>query len=103
MQQLSRYFWRPECLDVCYYTSEEGDRLPPPSLPPPSASASAMFEAFGTTGLGPEPKVEVASVRPFKRYVERRNWLHPVWSFWRIHAFLLLSLHMMLCLAFCNT
>ena len=37
-----------------------------------------------------------------KRYVERRSWLHPFLSFWRIHAMLLLALHAMLTFAFCT-
>ena len=68
------------------------------------ASAAAVFEAFGRIGDagfgGSEPKSEVSSMKPVKRYVERRHWLHPIWSFWRIHAFLLLALHVRACIEF---
>ena len=35
--------------------------------------------------------------------MERRNWLHPILTFYRVHSFLLLWLHVLAAMGFCET
>ena len=57
-----------------------------------------MRASFGSKALP-----AVSGVKPTKGYVERRSWLHPIRSFWRVHAFLLCMLHLMIAVAFCTS
>lgn len=98
----NEFFWSPECLNYSYHVEDASVGANPSQIT--DSSAAAVLESFckgGGTAFSSDPKPEIAQLRPKKRYVERRNWLHPIWSFWRIHSFLLLALHVMLVLAFC--
>ena len=68
-----------------------------------SAAVDQIFGSVGWEMDGSAPPPEISSMTVRKAYVERRSWLHPLRSFWRIHSFLLVVLHMMIVAAFTTT
>jgi len=93
----NEFFWSNECLQYTYHVTDDGAAAG--MKPLSSSSAAAVLETFGSYGA---EKRELAAMPVMKRYVERRSWLAPMRSFWRIHAFLLQMLHVMLCFVFCK-
>mmetsp|Transcript_21477 Transcript_21477/g.35435 ORF Transcript_21477/g.35435 Transcript_21477/m.35435 type:complete len:1570 (+) Transcript_21477:3-4712(+) len=89
---INEFFWSPECLQYSYHASDE------PGAGQAAALSRAMLLEFGS-GLD---MASVSELPMVKRYVERRSWLAPIRSFWRIHAFLLQMLYVSLCIAFCE-
>ena len=74
-------------------------------------SAAAAYEMFadvafqGTDRFSiPSARLspEVSSAQMQKSYVERRSWLAPLRSFWRIHSFLLQALPAHLAVLACS-
>uniref|UniRef100_A0A7S0NMX1 1,3-beta-glucan synthase n=1 Tax=Calcidiscus leptoporus TaxID=127549 RepID=A0A7S0NMX1_9EUKA len=95
---INEFFWSSECLDYSYYTPEDGSPLPMKTLS--SSMSPAVLETFGLAE--PKEKPELAAMPVMKRYIERRSWLAPIRAFWRIHAFHLQMLHVLLCFVFCK-
>ena len=92
----NEFFWSADCLRYSYHDPSDVD------LEPGGGGADAsglLHESFA--GMLPGPPL--SSMTPTKKFVERRHWLHPIRSFWRIHAFLLLMLHALLACAFNST
>lgn len=50
--------------------------------------------------FGAMPGITAGLVAAKKSYVERRGWLHPVKSFFRVFAFMAISFHFLTCIAF---
>ena len=104
-----------ECLGFTYFiTDDPTDGNISPTTKIDTLSGAALAEAFGKSGkngggafgggaFGSDVKPSLSTLHPKKRYVERRNWLHPIWSFWRVHSFLLLTLHVLFVFAFLKT
>jgi len=89
----NEFFWSSECLKYRYHVPDEDDE------DVLSVSAGLLRDTF-LAGVPSGPPV--SQLPAVKRYVERRSWLHPIRSFWRVHSFLLLMLHVLLALAFCE-
>ena len=86
---VNEFFWSAECLNYSYHASAP---IRSPLLSPyaaPSAFDTAKFDASAVGPEMPPSRRGVGKMRMSKRYVERRSWLHPIRSFWRIHSFLL--------------
>ena len=90
----NEFFWSSDCLRYSYHDPDADE---PISLG--KMHGGLLNDSFAGQLQGPP----VSSMTPIKKYVERRHWLHPIRSFWRIHAFLLLVLHVMIIFAFCST
>lgn len=50
--------------------------------------------------FGAMPGITVGLLQAKKSYVERRSWLHPFKSFFRVFSFLAMSFHILVCIAF---
>jgi len=92
----NEFFWTPQCLQYNYFTPKDGDAAPQGLS---SSNSDAVLETLGTGLTFFDP---ISHLPMHKRYVERRSWLAPIRSFWRIHAFLLQMLHVWLAFAFCQ-
>ena len=91
----NEFFWSSECLRYSYHIPDEDDDIAAAA----SVSAAPLLrDTFGDSHLPP-----VSTLPACKRYVERRSWLHPIRSFWRVHTFLLLCLHVLIAFAFLET
>ena len=110
----NEFFWTPACLKFGYHENQEGELTQARSsqqlaqqLQGKSTASivDSISKTFGQDIWPTEPDLppEISSLPPIKRYVERRSWLHPLRSFWRIYAFHLYVLHVMVCLAACTT
>ena len=110
----NEFFWTPACLKFGYHENQEGELTQARSSQQLAqqlqgkSTASIVDSISKTFGQDiwpaePESPPGISSLPPIKRYVERRSWLHPLRSFWRIYAFHLYVLHMMVCLAACTT
>jgi len=101
----NEFFWRRQCLQYSYFAPEEElGHLPPSgsdpvlSSPALSGSVSEVLALHAPELQRPLPPID--SFPACKRYVERRSWLHPIRSFWRVHSFLFVALHFLLVLSF---
>ena len=110
----NEFFWTPACLKFGYHENQEGELTQARSSQQLAqqlqgkSTASIVDSISKTFGQDiwpaePESPPGISSLPPIKRYVERRSWLHPLRSFWRIYAFHLYVLHAMVCLAACTT
>ena len=93
----NEFFWSAECLKYSYHIPDD-DEVGPGPLGATMPGGGLLRETFGAPPMPP-----VSSLPACKRYVERRTWLHPIRSFWRVHSFLLLALHVLIALAFLET
>ena len=110
----NEFFWTPACLRFGYHDNQEGELTQARSsqqlaqqLQGKSTASivDSIAKTFGQDIWPTEPDLppEISGLPAIKRYVERRSWLHPIRSFWRIYAFHLYTLHVMVCLAACTT
>jgi len=101
----NEFFWTAECLRYSYYLGdEEGAHEPASSFNCRSFAGvrpGLLHETFGA-GAAASAGPPISKMPYRKKYVERRSWLHPLRSFFRVHAFLICMLHIELAFAFCD-
>lgn len=94
----NEFFWNKKCLHYYYADSAYGNVLEQRD-PNDGQSTQAWRQKKRLFRRSP---VSVGLAESSKTYLERRSWLHPIRSFFRLFSLLMSFFHMLVCLAFLN-